>query len=99
MANRADGLHDRLNRISHWDVNVTDLERSRSWYEASTTLRVVARTKASQSFPSFGIGSGSFTGYLLKDANLPRGVPMIHLVEWQNPTPVGRPYRSQANVG
>lgn len=90
---------NRLNRISHWDVNVTDLERSRSWYEASTTLRVVARTKASQSFPSFGIGSGSFTGYLLKDANLPRGVPMIPLVEWQNPTPVGRPYRSQANVG
>ena len=99
MANRADGLHDRLNRISHWDVNVTDLERSRSWYEATTTLRVVARTKALQSFPSFGIGSGSFTGYLLKDANLPRGVPMIHLVEWQNPTPVGMPYRSQANVG
>jgi catechol 2,3-dioxygenase-like lactoylglutathione lyase family enzyme len=99
MANRVAGLHDRLNRISHWDVNVTNLERSRSWYEATTTLRVVARTKASQSFPSFGIGSGSFTGYLLKDGNLPRGVPMIHLVEWQNPAPVGKPYRSQANVG
>jgi hypothetical protein len=71
MANRADGLHDRLNRISHWDVNVTDLERSRSWYEATTTLRVVSRTKASQSFPSFGIESGGVEGYLLKDAKLP----------------------------
>ena len=99
MAHRADGLHDRLNRISHWDVNVTDLERSRSWYEAATTLRVVAGTKASQSFPSFGIEFGSFKGYLLKDANLPHGVPMIHLVQWENPAPVGTPYRSQANVG
>jgi catechol 2,3-dioxygenase-like lactoylglutathione lyase family enzyme len=99
MADRASGLHDRLNKISHWDVNVTNLERSRSWYEATTALRVVARTQASQSFPAFGIKSGSFKGYMLKDANLPRGVPMIHLVQWENPAPVGTPYRSQANVG
>jgi len=99
MTDQAATLHDRLNRISHWDVNVTNLERSRSWYEATTTLRVVTRTKASQSFPGFGIESGSFSGYLLKDANLPRGVPMIHLVQWENPTPIGTPYRSQANVG
>ena len=66
MADRASGLHDRLNRISHWDVNVTDLERSRAWYEATTTLRVVARTKASQRFPSFGLASGSFTGSITK---------------------------------
>jgi catechol 2,3-dioxygenase-like lactoylglutathione lyase family enzyme len=99
MTDQAGSLHDRLNRISHWDVNVTDLERSRSWYEATTTLKVVTRTKASQSFPGFGIESGSFRGYLLKDANLPRGVPMIHLVQWENPTPIGTPYRSQANVG
>jgi len=91
MTDQAGTLHDRLNRISHWDVNVTNLERSRSWYEATTTLRVVARTKASQSFPGFGIASGSFKGYLLKDAKLPRGVPMIHLVQWENPAPVGRP--------
>jgi catechol 2,3-dioxygenase-like lactoylglutathione lyase family enzyme len=99
MASRVDSLHDRLNRISHWDVNVTDLERSRAWYEATTSLRVIARTNASQSFPGFEMGSGSFKGYLLKDANLPRGVPMIHLVQWENPAPVGTPYRSQANVG
>ncbi len=80
-------------------MNVTDLERSRSWYEATTTLRVVARTKVSQSFPSFGIELGSFKGDLLKDATLPHGVPMIHLVQWENPAPVGTPYRSQANVG
>src|SRR5258705_11430689 len=99
MADQASGFHDGLNPISHWDANVPDLERSRSWYEATTTLRVVARTKASQSFPSFGIEFGSFKGYLLKDANLPHGAPMIHLIQWENPAPVGTPYRSQANVG
>ena len=99
MTNQARGLHDRLNRISHWDVNVTDLERSRAWYEATTTLRVIARTTAAQRFPSFGLEVGRFTGYLLKDANLPYGAPMIHLVQWETPAPVGTPYRSQANVG
>src|SRR4029450_2489273 len=99
MADGANSLHDRLNRISHWDVNVTDLERSRAWYEATTTLRVIARTTAAQRFPSFGLAVGRFTGYLLKDANLPYGAPMIHLVQWEIPTPVGTPYRSQANVG
>ena len=51
MANHVGGLHDRPNRISHYDVNVTDLGRSRSWYEATTTLRVVAQTSASRGFP------------------------------------------------
>jgi catechol 2,3-dioxygenase-like lactoylglutathione lyase family enzyme len=99
MTDQAGSLHDRLNRISHWDVNVTDLERSRSWYEATTTLKVVTRTKASQCFSRLRHRVRQLQGYLLKDANLPRGVPMIHLVQWENPTPIGTPYRSQANVG
>jgi hypothetical protein len=32
------GLRNRLNRISHFDLNVRDLERSRQWYEATTVL-------------------------------------------------------------
>jgi hypothetical protein len=98
MANHVAGHHDRQIRISQWDVSVTDRDRSRSWYEATTNLRVVAETRASQGFPSFGIKSGSFKGCLLKDTELPRGAPMIHLVQWEKPVPVGTPYRSQANV-
>lgn len=93
------GLHDRLNRISHWDVNVSDLERSRAWYEATTPLRVFARTKASQEFPGLNITEGSFEGYLMKDRTLPIGYPMIHLVQWKTPHPVGKPYLSHTNVG
>jgi catechol 2,3-dioxygenase-like lactoylglutathione lyase family enzyme len=92
------GLHDRLNRISHWDVNVSNLERSRQWYESTTPLRVIAQTSADQEFPSLGI-SGRFEGLMLKDKNLPNGSPMIHLVEWKDPKPVGTPYESQGNVG
>jgi catechol 2,3-dioxygenase-like lactoylglutathione lyase family enzyme len=99
MPHPARSLHDRINRISHWDVNVTDLERSRAWYEAVTPLRVVAETRVHQPLPSLGIEQGAFRGYMMKDENYPYGSPMIHLVEWESPAPVGKPYTSQANVG
>lgn len=93
------GLHDRINRISHWDVNVTNLERSRAWYEATTKLRVIARTTASQSFSGLGVTNGNFEGLMMKDTSMPKGSPMIHLVEWKKPCPVGTPYLSHTNVG
>jgi catechol 2,3-dioxygenase-like lactoylglutathione lyase family enzyme len=93
------GLHNRLNRISHFDVNVSNLERSRQWYEKATALRVVAETGAAQAFPSLGIEHGSFTGYMMKDKTQAGNFPMIHLVQWQDPAPVGTPYLSHANVG
>ena len=99
MAEGPRGLHDRLNRISHWDVNVSDLQRSLAWYGATTALRPVARTRADQAFPSLGIEHGRFEGVMLRDATKPAGWPMLHLVEWQQPSPVGSPYLSHANVG
>lgn len=57
------------------------------------------KTKASQDFPGFGIKNGSFEGYMMKDEKLPRNWPMIHLVEWKNPGPVGKPNISHAHVG
>lgn len=92
-------LRGRLNRISHYDVNVSDLERSRAWYEAVTALRVVAETAADQPFPSLGIERGRFRGCMMKDVTQDGGFPMIHLVQWEEPAPVGTPYLSQANVG
>ena len=93
------GLHDRLNRTSHWDLNVADLERSRAWYEAATPLRVAAETSADQAFPSLGIRRGRFEGYMLRDPSKDTTAPMIHLVEWKTPRPVGVAYASHANVG
>jgi catechol 2,3-dioxygenase-like lactoylglutathione lyase family enzyme len=93
------GLRNRLNRISHFDLNVRDLERSRQWYEATTVLRAVASTTADQPFGAFGFGRGRFRGYLLRDPNQPGDFPMIHLVQWLDPTPVGRPYENHTQVG
>jgi catechol 2,3-dioxygenase-like lactoylglutathione lyase family enzyme len=93
------GLRNRLNRISHFDVNVRDVERSRQWYEATTALRAVASTTADQPFGAFGFDRGPFRGYLLRDPNQPGDFPMIHLVQWLNPTPVGRPYEHHSQVG
>lgn len=77
----AAGLHDRLNRASHWDLNVADLERSRAWYEAATPMRAVAETSADQAFPSLGIKRGRFEGCMLQDPSLGPNAPRIHLVE------------------
>ncbi len=92
-------LHDRLNRILHFDVNVTDLERSRAWYEAVSPLRVVSETRCDQVFPSLGLASGAFRGYLMRDATQVGEYPMIHLVQWLDPAPAGRPYEHHSQVG
>jgi catechol 2,3-dioxygenase-like lactoylglutathione lyase family enzyme len=93
------GLHDRINRIDRIVTNVSDLEKAKAFWEATTPLRAYARTQAPrQAFRTLGIQSGQFDGYLLRD---PGGVQLfsVHLVEWKDPKPVGRPYRSAFNVG
>lgn len=98
-AARAASLHDRLNRTSHWDLNVADLAKARAWYEGTTALRVVAETSASQDFPSLGIKGGRFEGLMLRDGDEDANAPMLHLVEWKNPLPVGVANASYAAVG
>lgn len=99
VINRHHGLHARLNRVSHFDFNVSDLERSRKWYEKYTPLRVIGKTCAEQAFLDLDVQHGSFEGYLLKDPNHFGAMPMIHLVEWKEPKPVGHAYYLQGHVG
>ncbi len=85
-------LRPYINRFSHLTVNVSDLERSREFWESVFPARVVARTGGTeQAFPSLGVERGSFIGYMLQDpAPYPgRG---IHLVQWLDPKPLGHPY-------
>ncbi len=98
-ARRDASLHDRLNRTSHWDLNVADLARARAWYEGTTRLRVVAETSADQDFPSLGIRGGRFEGVMLRDSDEDANAPMLHLVEWKNPAPVGVAHASYGHVG
>jgi catechol 2,3-dioxygenase-like lactoylglutathione lyase family enzyme len=92
-------LRDRINRVAYVVINVTDLERSRAFYESVTPLKVAARTQAPvQRFAGLGIGSGQFDGYLMDDGT--GGPPtQIHLVEWTTPEPVGQSYPYFWHVG
>ena len=62
-------------------------------------MRVVAETSADQAFPSLGIGRGRFEGLMLRDLSEDANAPMLHLVEWKTPKPVGVANASHAHVG
>lgn len=91
------GAH--VNHVSHIDVNVADLERSRRFYEATMPLEVVAHVESEGAFPSLGIRQGRFEGYVLRSSTQLGDYPALRLVEWKSPRPVGTPYLSHANVG
>src|SRR3954453_15645502 len=98
MPDHSLSIHQHLNRMSHLEINVADLERSRTWYEVTTPLRVVAETSADQAFPSFGFERARFEGYMLQDTNQIAPFPMLHLVEWKTPGVVGTAGDSHARV-
>ncbi len=88
-----------LERFAWVVVNVTDLERSRAFYEAMTPLRVYAKTEArDQRFDGLGIESGSFDGYVLRDEVAGERVS-VQLVQWHDPAPTGNTYPSHTNPG
>lgn len=99
-------LAGHLTRISHVVCNVSDLERAREFWERWTPMRMYARTQTPrQRFRGLGIRSGQFDGYLMRsesDPGSPLGGPnymSVHLVQWQDPAPVGVPYDSPLHVG
>jgi catechol 2,3-dioxygenase-like lactoylglutathione lyase family enzyme len=98
------GLYDRVNKIAGIVVNVSDLERSKAFWETWTPMRAYARTTTPrQAFRSLGIASGEFDGYLMRDKWEPgvlgQGQFLVHLVQWKDPAPVGVPYDSSRNSG
>jgi catechol 2,3-dioxygenase-like lactoylglutathione lyase family enzyme len=92
-------LHDRINRIAHVVINVSDLERSRRFYEDVLDLAVSGEIAApTQAFAGLGIARGRFEGLVMRDRT--GGSPTaIHLVRWIDPAPAGRPYPTFWNVG
>jgi catechol 2,3-dioxygenase-like lactoylglutathione lyase family enzyme len=93
------GLRAHVNRFSHLTINVSDLERAKDFYEATLPLKVVARTNGpAQAYPSLGLSRGRFDGYMLRDS---QAYPSraIHIVEWKDPRPVGKPYETFINAG
>jgi catechol 2,3-dioxygenase-like lactoylglutathione lyase family enzyme len=91
MDNRQASLAAQFVRIGYVAINVSDLELSRTFYETITPLRVVARTNPpAQDFGVLGVPNGRFEGYLMDDRG--GGDPTcVHLIEWKDPGPRGRP--------
>lgn len=87
-----------MNWFSHVVVNVSDLERSRRYYEASTPLRVVDQFDVSDVRGSGIEAPGAYHGYALQDAAGGRRT-QIHLVEWRQPTTSGHAYPHYYHAG
>src|SRR5689334_18316022 len=92
-------LHDRINRIAYVVINVSDLEQSRDFYENVIGLRVTAEIEAPlQQLIGLDLPEGRFKGLILQDRT--GGNPTaLHLIQWLEPEPVGRPYPVFWNVG
>lgn len=79
-----------MNRILHWEANVTDLDATVDFYEALSTFRAGEVVTDP---------SGAFRSCLLENSNAAAPVPTLHLVQWIDPRPTGVPYDTQAAVG
>ena len=103
------GLRGHINRFSHTVINVSDLERAVEFYEATFPVRRRQHINGpAQRYAGLGIEHGQFEGWVLenkKDASPPGDLVAefparaLHLVQWKNPTPVGKPYREANHVG
>jgi len=103
------GLRGHINRFSHTVINVSDLERAVEFYEATFPVRRRQHINGpAQAYVGLGIEQGQFEGWVLenkKDVSPPGDLVAefparaLHLVQWKNPTPVGKPYREANHVG
>jgi catechol 2,3-dioxygenase-like lactoylglutathione lyase family enzyme len=105
----ARGIRAHVNRFSHNVINVSDLDRSVEFYEATFPVRRRCRIDGpAQAYRGLGIEKGQFRGWVLesKSSSWPPGdlsaesrPRELHLVQWQSPGPTGTPYREANNLG
>ncbi|MGE0487280.1 MAG: VOC family protein [Gammaproteobacteria bacterium] len=103
------GLRGHLNRFAHTVINVSDLDRALAFYEATFPVCRVCRIDGPpQAYPGLGIARGRCRGWVLESRAHPRPpgalvaefpARHLHLVEWLEPRPVGRPYVEANHVG
>ena len=83
-------LGDRINHIAHVDVNVTNADRSRRFYEATMPVETVTQIECKGAFPSLGVDDGWFVGYVLRSSTQLGDYPALRLIEWKRPALSGR---------
>ena len=90
-------MHDA--RIFHVNVNCSDLERSRRFYEA-LGLNAAARTTPERRSPAsaFGLDRARWDAWILVGASGFDG-GAVDLLEWKEPRPTGAPPASFVTTG
>jgi catechol 2,3-dioxygenase-like lactoylglutathione lyase family enzyme len=74
-------------RVRHIVINVSDLERSIDFYEATLPVTRSERFEVlDQPLPELGVERGSFKGCVLRGTNVPESCE-VHLVQWLDPAP------------
>ncbi|MEM7140097.1 MAG: VOC family protein [Actinomycetota bacterium] len=79
-----------IRHVQHCNVNCSSLERSLAFYRDELGLSPLVRTNPDpQDGTGFGIdGPAQWDAWMMSDG---RANPVIDLLEWKVPTPVGRP--------
>lgn len=87
-----------LRHVQHCNVNCTDLDRSLAFYRDRIGLVPIVRTNPDpQPGHGFGIdGDAQWDAWMMSDG---RTNPVVDLLEWKVPIPVGHPYQTADSVG
>lgn len=88
-------------RVYHANVNCSDLERSLAWYRDRLGLSVWAHTapEAEQDGAAFGLSRARWDAFILGSGGSAHTPPVVDLLEWRTPGPIGRPHASAADRG
>lgn len=94
-----ESLAGNITRTLFLTINVSDLDRSVEFYERTYPVRAAERVEMEpQPLLGLGIERGRFRGRVMRDSQPFQGRAIL-LVQWLDPAPTGRPYRSANNLG
>jgi catechol 2,3-dioxygenase-like lactoylglutathione lyase family enzyme len=87
-------------RIFHVNVNCTDLDRSLAFYRDLVGLTATTRTRPAAPQPggAFGLKQVQWDAWMMRSEGGPNS-PVLDLLEWTVPAPVGEPVRDPTALG
>ena len=89
-------------RVYHANVNCSNLDDSLTFYRDVLGLEQWSHTvpESDQDGEAFGLPRARWDAFILGTPDVPRGSPpVVDLLEWKVPHPVGRPYASANQLG
>lgn len=92
-------LGGNIGKSLFYTINVSDLDRAVDFYEkVYPVTRAEVMNGPVQAFRGLGIRRGQFKARVMRDSQPFQGGAIL-LVQWLDPTPVGKPYAEANHVG